>query len=181
MAHISQIERWFYEYGDDVYSFLIYYTGSIDVDDYVQEVFLKAIRSFHTFEERSNPKTWLLSIARNLVIDKNRRKRLIKFQPFDLLGKRHIQIDQSNPERALLLDEVLSDIHDAILRLKQSYKEVLVSRLILELSVEETATVLNWSTNKVSLTYHRAVKALQKNLNSINKGEEKDYEEYLPK
>ncbi|MEH7237326.1 RNA polymerase sigma factor [Bacillus sp. JJ1562] len=181
MAQVNQIEKWFYEYGDDVYNFLIYYTGSIDVDDYVQEVFLKAIQSFPTFEERSNPKTWLLAIARNLVIDKYRRKRLIKFQPFDLLGKRHIPIDQSNPERTLLLDEVLADIHDTILRLKQSYKEVLVSRLILELSVEETATVLGWSTNKVSLTYHRAIKALQKQLKPINEREGKDYEGFIPK
>ncbi|MEH7225923.1 RNA polymerase sigma factor [Bacillus sp. JJ1566] len=181
MAQISQIEKWFYEYGDDVYNFLIYYTGSFDVDDDVQEVFLKAIQSFPTFEERSHPKTWLLTIARNLVIDKNRRKRLIKFQPFDLLANKQISFDHSNPESALLLDEVLSDIHQTILHLKKSYKEVLISRLILELSVEETATILGWTTNKVSLTYHRAIKALQKNLKSINKGEEKDYEGFLSK
>lgn len=181
LAQVNQIEKWFYEYGDDVYNFLIYYTGSLDVDDFVQEVFLKAIRSLPTFEERSNPKTWLLAIARNLVIDKNRRMNLIKFQPFDLLANRHIPIDKSSPERTLLLDEALSDIHDTILCLKKSYKEVLVSRLILELSVEETAAILGWSANKVSLTYHRAIKTLQKKLKSINKGEVKDYEGYLPK
>ncbi|WP_077619179.1 RNA polymerase sigma factor [Bacillus sinesaloumensis] len=181
MEQIDQIEEWFYKYGDDVYNFLIYYTGSFDVDDYVQEVFVKALGSFSSYEKRSSPKTWLLSIARNLVIDKTRRKRRIRFQSIDLLSNRYIPIDKSNPENSLLSDEILNDIYNLILALKKPYMEVLVSRLILEFSVEETASILNWSHNKVSLTYHRALKVLQKQLKSINEGEEQDYERFLHK
>ena len=36
------IEEWFDLYERDITSFLIYYTGSMDVEDLVQETFLRA-------------------------------------------------------------------------------------------------------------------------------------------
>ncbi|MFT4413049.1 RNA polymerase sigma factor [Fredinandcohnia humi] len=175
MDPTQQIEEWFYSYGDDVYNFLIYYTGSKDVEDYVQEVFLRAFKSFSTYEERANPKTWLFTIARNLVVDKSRRKKLLKFFSFDLLPLKSNPIDFSSPEETILKDEMLFEIHNTIHTLKQTYKDVLLSRLILELSVEETATILGWSPSKVNLTFHRALKALQKKL-VINESEAKVHE-----
>jgi hypothetical protein len=32
----SRISDWFYQYSNDVYQFLIYYLGSVDVEDMVQ-------------------------------------------------------------------------------------------------------------------------------------------------
>ena len=37
-----QIEQWFNEYEKDITKYLVYYTGSKDVEDLVQETFLKA-------------------------------------------------------------------------------------------------------------------------------------------
>jgi RNA polymerase sigma-70 factor (ECF subfamily) len=70
----SRISDWFYQYSNDVYQFLIYYLGSVDVEDMVQEVFIRAIKNEQSFQESSTPKTWLFSIARNLAIDEIRRK-----------------------------------------------------------------------------------------------------------
>ncbi|WP_449537356.1 RNA polymerase sigma factor [Ferdinandcohnia sp. Marseille-Q9671] len=181
MDRVCQIEEWFYKYGDDVYNYLIYYTGSLDVEDLVQEVFLKALKSLSSFEERANPKTWLLSIARNLVIDISRRKKLLSFLSLSVVSNKQLQIDTSNPITTIVSNEVLLEIHSTILSLRKSYMDVLVSRLILELSVEETASILSWSTSKVSLTYHRAIKALQKSLKQNYERNEADYEGILPK
>jgi len=70
------IEQWFLRYGDDIYKFLVYYTGNRDVEDLVQDVFLKALGSVGSFEVRSQPKTWLLTIARHTAIDHARKQRL---------------------------------------------------------------------------------------------------------
>ncbi|MGD6774654.1 sigma factor-like helix-turn-helix DNA-binding protein [Sutcliffiella horikoshii] len=48
--------------------------------------------------------------------------------------------------------------------LKQSYYDVLMLRGINELSVQETAQELNWTESKVNLSYHRALKTLEKKM-----------------
>ena len=70
------IEEWFELYERDITSFLVYYTGSMDVEDLVQETFLRAFNKISRFNEKAHPKTWLISIARNMVIDQYRRNRV---------------------------------------------------------------------------------------------------------
>jgi RNA polymerase sigma-70 factor, ECF subfamily len=68
----TRISEWFHQYSNDLYQFLIYYLGSSDVEDLVQEVFIRAIKNMDSFEEKSSPKTWLFSIARHIAIDEIR-------------------------------------------------------------------------------------------------------------
>ncbi len=67
MPTYSKISQWFYDYNHDIYHFLLYYVGSGDIEDLVQEVFIRAIRGLDSYRGASNPKTWLLSIARNFT------------------------------------------------------------------------------------------------------------------
>ena len=53
-------------------------------------------------------------------------------------------------------------LYQAIQSLKANYRDVIILRGIKELSVSETASILNWNENKVRTTYHRALKSLQK-------------------
>src|SRR5690625_6343817 len=69
------ITDWFDAYADDIYRFLVHYMSTTDVEDIVQEVFIKAIDRYDLFNGESSPKTWLISIARNLAIDEARRKK----------------------------------------------------------------------------------------------------------
>jgi RNA polymerase sigma-70 factor (ECF subfamily) len=53
-----------------------------DAEDLVQDVFLRVIKSAHTFDpQRASFSTWLFRIARNRCIDVARRRRLIRFVP----------------------------------------------------------------------------------------------------
>ncbi|HSO58436.1 MAG TPA: sigma-70 family RNA polymerase sigma factor, partial [Paenisporosarcina sp.] len=70
------VASWFQSYEKDVTSFLIYYTGSIEVEDLVQDTFLIAMNKLSNFKGDSHPKTWLISIARNIVIDRYRRRKV---------------------------------------------------------------------------------------------------------
>ncbi|WP_254660760.1 sigma factor [Bacillus sp. FJAT-27225] len=38
----QQIEQWFYQYEKDIFNYLVYYTGTRDVEDLVQDTFLRA-------------------------------------------------------------------------------------------------------------------------------------------
>jgi RNA polymerase sigma-70 factor (ECF subfamily) len=53
------------------------------------------------------------------------------------------------------------DLQRALARLKPSFREVLTLRFLHDVSIEETATALTWTTSKVQATQHRALKKLR--------------------
>ncbi|MFC4559601.1 RNA polymerase sigma factor [Virgibacillus kekensis] len=166
MTNSEMITDWFRKYSDDVFNFLIYYTGQRDVEDIVQEVFIKALRKVDTFNDQSSPKTWLFSIARNLAVDEIRKQTREK----EKVVRMKVMMDRKpleTPEQVYQLSETNKEIYRGIGYLKRSYQEVLILRGIQELTVNETAQVLKWNKNRVKVTYHRALKALEKKLGGL--------------
>ncbi|WP_088103580.1 RNA polymerase sigma factor [Halalkalibacter urbisdiaboli] len=158
MSKARIISNWFKQYSDDVYRFLVYYTGNKDVEDLVQEVFMKALKGLDSFHHQSSPKTWLFSIARNIAIDDG-RKRKIRHIKNSLIFQETVV---PSPEHILAEHEIHKALYGAIMSLRQSYRDVLILRGIKEFTVAETAAVLNWNEDKVRTTYSRALKALKK-------------------
>ncbi|WP_232699088.1 RNA polymerase sigma factor [Brevibacillus daliensis] len=163
MSRRENIEEWFMRYSDDIYKFLVYYTGQRDVEDLVQDVFIKAIKSYDNFQGRSQPKTWLLTIARNTAIDHSRKKRLLNWLPDNWLL--HVRETGPTPEEIIGENEEKRLVYQAVSQLKPAYREVIILRSIKGLSLTETASILGWSESKVSTTMHRAIKALQQKCN----------------
>ncbi|WP_026675249.1 RNA polymerase sigma factor [Alkalihalobacterium bogoriense] len=155
------ISEWFYQYSDDVYHFLVYYTGKTDVEDLVQEVFIKAGKGLASYRGQSTPKTWLFSIARNVAIDEERKKKkkLSQSTPFD--EAMWNQQSGATPEQIFLQQEEYHELYIAISRQKKKYREVLILRGIQDLSVKETAQILGCNETEVRTNYHRAIKALR--------------------
>lgn len=154
-----QIEEWFYNYEKDILNYLIYYTGTRDVEDLVQDTFLRAFYSFHSYRSDASPRTWLISIARNTAIDHFRKKSLWEKVKRTLIAS---QDDKKSllTDHLLIKEEEYAYLYESISRLKQNYKEVVLLKGIAELSSVETASVLGWSVNKVDVTFFRAVKKL---------------------
>jgi RNA polymerase sigma-70 factor, ECF subfamily len=156
------ISEWFFKYNQDVYDFLVYYTGTTDVEDLVQEVFIKASKGLDSFKGDSSPKTWLITIARHLVIDQARIKK-------NKIWKQRMSFDESIgvaggdiPEKILLLNEEKQLLYRAIQELRTNYRDVVILRGIKQFSVAETAEILHWKESKVRTNYHRALRALSK-------------------
>lgn len=155
------IENWFNLYEKDITSFLIYYTGSMDVEDLVQETFLIAMKKVSSFKGQSHPKTWLISIARNIVIDRYRRRKVWNRIKYSLL-KEH-QLTNGSEEQAIVKEEN-TKLYKAIYELSPRYKEVVILRGILELSSKEVSEILKSNVNQVNVTFHRALKKLKEQL-----------------
>lgn len=155
----TQVEMWFRRYSDDVYRFLVFYTGTRDVEDLLQETFIRAFKGFRSYKGTAQPKTWLISIARRTAIDQARRRRAWK----DLIFKKSAESVQSpmDPERLLLENEDKMTLYRDIGKLKKEYRDVVLLRFMEGLSVPETAEVMGWTEAKVSLTLHRAIHKLQ--------------------
>jgi RNA polymerase sigma-70 factor (ECF subfamily) len=61
---------------DDVYRFAVSLTrNEADADDIVQETFMRAYRSWHTFERGSDARRWLFTICRNAFLRTKERAR----------------------------------------------------------------------------------------------------------
>lgn len=163
MAGQDIIEQWFYLYSNDVYHFLIYFTGSTDVEDLVQEVYIRAFNHLDTFKGNSSPKTWLFTIARNLAVDRKRKnaKELTKKQNSQIFAKTK---EEMSPDLIYEQNEQTNEIMEAIMSLKKDYRDVVFLRAIKEFSIAETASILKCSSAKVRVTYHRALKMIQNQL-----------------
>lgn len=164
MKKEDMISKWFQLYSNDVYNFLVYYRGSKDVYDLVQETFIKAARGIHNFRRQSKPKTWLIAIARNVAID-HARKEQRRPQTSALTAKKMDSfISDYNPEEMLIENEAVEEIYEHIMSLRDNYRDALIVRGIQGLSIKESAEVLNWTESKVKQTFYRARKALEKRL-----------------
>ncbi|WP_043932022.1 RNA polymerase sigma factor [Bacillus sp. EB01] len=154
-----QIEHWFNQYEKDVFNYLVYYTGTRDVEDLVQDTFLRAIYAYDSFRSDANPKTWLISIARNTAIDHYRKRNLWEKIKGTLMASQE-ETNSNLTDHLYLRKEEHAHLYQSISRLKQSYREVILLKGIAELSAAEAASVLGWSVSKVNVTFHRAVKKL---------------------
>jgi RNA polymerase sigma factor (sigma-70 family) len=66
-------EKWVSQYSDELYSWALYKTSSKETaEDLVQETFISGFKSFDKFENRSQPKTWLMAILNNKIVDNYR-------------------------------------------------------------------------------------------------------------
>ncbi|GEO25526.1 ECF RNA polymerase sigma factor SigX [Alicyclobacillus acidoterrestris] len=140
-------------YADDVYRFSFSLIGNRDdAMDVVQEVFFRAYKGWNQFRHDSAPKTWLFQIARNYINDLYRKKR-----------SNRVYIDNyisTFDEKTTSFEEWI-EIRDAISKLNENHRQVILLRFIHDLSVEDSARILGWSEAKVRTTQHRALKQLR--------------------
>lgn len=154
MEESSEIIRALFErHADDVYRFARYSLASdADAQDIVQEVYLRAFRHWSEFKGESDPKTWLLRIARNYIYDEWRKKR----------RRRHLAMrSEANSTLSPARLDSIVELEEALLSLSLSHRQVLHLRWIQGLSVAETSSILEWSQAKTSLTFHRAKQKLR--------------------
>lgn len=138
-------------YVDEVYRFVRFMMGnSEDVYDIVQEVFLRAYRSWGQYRHDAGVKTWLFRIARNCASDFFRRKRTER----NIMSTQELT-DASASETPSF--ETLLVIDEALSKLKDTYRQVVVLRYIENFSVPDVAHILGCSETKVRTTAHRAI------------------------
>ena len=145
-------------YSDKVYGYIYLLVRQKDIaEDLTQETFIKAYRYLNQFKGESSIYTWLIKIARNTVYDFFRRKKLVS-----LLSFKKEPITEETPQEILLKGEEVRRLYETIMRMKTEYRDVLILRKVKELSIKETAEILDWDEVKVKNTTSRAMQSLKK-------------------
>lgn len=146
-------------------------TGDGDADDVVQNAFVSAFKALPGFRGEANLGTWLHRIAVNAALMHLRRRKPARQLPIDDLlptfsdeGHRYDELPVAWAESAEILasrQETRAWVRDVIEQLPAAYREVLLLRDIEELSTQETAELLDVTTNVVKTRLHRARQALR--------------------
>ncbi len=152
-------EDLYLQYSDAVHNYIFLLVGNHETaEDLTHDTFVKVKHSLERFNGKASYKTWLFSIARNSTYDFLRRKKLVQFLPFTSTD---LEDKQLTPDDYLNNIESTKELYVAIKKLKLAYQEVIILRYIHELSIEETAAILNWSVSKVKSKTFIATKKLK--------------------
>jgi len=73
------------------------------------------------------------------------------------------------PEDLVQLNDEMKALLNALDDCTGDQKMVIIMRYFQQLSIAETAQILNWSEGKVKTTQHRAIKALRERLSETKK------------
>ncbi|MFT5142780.1 MAG: RNA polymerase sigma factor (sigma-70 family) [Rhodothermales bacterium] len=136
--------------------------GSNDIDDLVQECFIKAFSALKSYSADYAFSTWLYKIATNHTIDFLRKKRLSTFsidRPINTKdGEVEFEIPDSSyrPDRHIVDDQRRELIQAAIDTLPPKYHMVIVMRHQQEKSYEEIARELDLPLGTVKAHIFRA-------------------------
>jgi RNA polymerase sigma-70 factor (ECF subfamily) len=166
------VERLFELYGDKMFRLGCYQCGSDDeAQDLVQEVFTTAFRKWDQFEGRSEPSSWLYTIAVRVCRRRHRRRagEPAAIDSLEDLLPGHAESmaivpEPGNPLRDTIRNEVNEAVDGAIARLPVHYRIPLLLKEIAELSIEEVSGILGLKEATVKTRVHRARLMLRKEL-----------------
>jgi RNA polymerase sigma factor (sigma-70 family) len=152
----SDFARVYSEHVWPIYGFLAYRIGDPDLaEDLTQATFERALRAWSRFDpRRASERTWLLAIARNLLIDHYRSDRSGLSQPLDELVTPSIP----GPEERF---SGTPRVIEALTHLKDRDREILALRFGGDLSGEEIATVLGLTLANVQQIMSRSLRQLR--------------------
>ncbi|MDZ7719456.1 MAG: sigma-70 family RNA polymerase sigma factor [Balneolaceae bacterium] len=139
------------------------------VEDLVQEAFMKAFKNLNSYNTDYAFSTWLYRITTNHTIDYLRKKKLKTTSINDPVktreGEMEIQIsDDAETDRSIIRKERKEIIHNAINNLPEKYRRVIEMRHLQELSYQEIADQLDLPLGTVKAHIFRAREMLYREL-----------------
>ncbi|MDA7026670.1 sigma-70 family RNA polymerase sigma factor [Bacillus sp. CLL-7-23] len=157
-----KLEEVYKDIQPDIYAFFYVKTLNQEIaEDLTQEVFYQAIKSFNTFSGKATVKTWLFSIAKN-ILKKHYRSKRYKVNLLTLIPE--INTEGLSPEEQLLKAEEQKQLLSEMNGLDELSKEIVTLRIYGELSFNEIGVLIGKTENYARVSYHRAKLKLHKQM-----------------
>lgn len=146
-----------------------------EIDDIVQEAFIKAYRALGNFRGESAFYTWLYRIAvntaKNHLIASNRRPSTIRETASDEFSETFSETetlsDIETPESVLLSRQIAATVNKAMEELPEELRNAIVLREIEGLSYDEIAEIMNCPIGTVRSRIFRAREAIAAKLRPL--------------
>lgn len=157
----SAFEEIYKENMRGVYAFILSKTRSRSLaEDLTSETFLRAIEKLHTFRSaRGSLRSWLIAVARNIVIDHFRSVRPSQSieDAWDVASDDDTLLDADLRLRTAAVREALSE-------LSAKQRDALILRAWQGLPFAEIAAALSMSEAACKMNYRRAVESVRRKL-----------------
>ena len=129
-----------------------------DVQEVVQDTFVRAFASLESFRGDSSLRTWLFTIARRLLLDMRRSERRRGEQV-------EVQEEDASTEYdaldSVVAEETRKRMHIAVARLSKTQREVFVLRVSEGMSYKEIADAAGTTEGAARVHYHNAMRAIK--------------------
>jgi RNA polymerase sigma-70 factor (ECF subfamily) len=155
---------------DDVYRFALSLTrNEADADDVVQETYLRAYRSWHTFERGSDARRWLFTICRNAFLrTRERTRREVDVEDGDVEAAAaqagDALISRNGADQILTRLDLAPALSGAIDRLAEPFRSAIMLVDVEDQSYEAAAEILHIPIGTVRSRLFRGRRILQQEL-----------------
>ncbi len=147
-----------------------YLRDEAEVEDIMQNTYLKSYEKLYQFNQKANFSTWLIRIGINEALARIKSKRknqlllnidspLFHNSIFHLSGS-----DNLNPEKKMIKQEAKQMFEKAIENLPSKYRVIYILGKVEEMPIAEISTCLNISVGNVKVRLHRAKTMLKESL-----------------
>ncbi len=129
-----------------------------EVDELVQDTFVRAFNSLDSFRADSTLRTWLFTILRRLMLDRKRAEKRRRNQ---------VELDEGHAAQAynaldaLVADETAGQVQRAIERLSPLQKEVFILRVTEGMAYGEIAKLVGSTEGACRVHYHNAMRSVK--------------------
>jgi RNA polymerase sigma-70 factor (ECF subfamily) len=155
---------------DDVYRFALSLTrDESDADDVVQDTFLRAFRSWHTYLPGSDCRRWLFTICRNVFLRSRERSRpMVELESGDLdlaaVGSFYNEGGRDNVESIFSRLDLAPAIADALANVPEPFRSTLEIVDVDDQSYEAAAEILRVPIGTVRSRLFRGRRLMQEQL-----------------
>lgn len=162
MSTEQLLARLMNEYGDAILRMCFLYLKDYHLaEDAVQETFIKAMKSYDSFQHKSDEKTWLTRIAINCCKSTMRTR---WFKTLRIDNSDNLKEESINPIEDLFQKESLTN---AIMKLNEKERKLIILYYYQELPVKEIAAMIGKKENAVNQQLRRAREKLKEILKEV--------------
>jgi RNA polymerase sigma factor (sigma-70 family) len=144
-----------------IYRYVHYRVGNVHLaEDLTSIVFEKALTNFRRYRsDRATVLTWLMTIARNTIIDHYRRQGRRREMTLD--NADDVLADNISPEQEAVRNEELQRLRFCLARLSSQEQEIISCKFGAEMKNRQVAAALYLSESNVGTILFRAVRKLR--------------------
>jgi RNA polymerase sigma-70 factor (ECF subfamily) len=161
----ADLRRAYREHVDAVYAFFAYSFPATVAEDLTSGTFERVVKSWHRYDAaKAGERTWILAIARNLLVDHTRRERHRAAVSTDQHPHLLDALDSAEDEYARRLDA--DELRGWLAVLAPREREVLALRYGADISAAEIAQMLDLSEANVHQIASRSLRRIRQRIGS---------------
>ncbi len=155
-------------YKDPLTNYIYRFLGDMkECEDLLQETFLRVYRNRHSYRRIARFSTWLYTIAGNLARSEYRKRKRRRISSLQSVNKNDEEYEMEVPDETFSPDKDTESsiqdfyIQDALAKIPEEFREVVVLRDVQQLSYEEIADITGLPMGTVKSRINRGRTKLQ--------------------